>query len=157
MTRNRLLTLLAILCAAEVILLTICLNGEAFSIEVKVIITFAFLSPPFLFVKIKLFIIARRMCKNNTVSPKVTTMVKLKNVSSCLMAVACFVSLTLIPSGIFVVFSFVEEPSSVNTVLSGLWAGTVLSMNSTLNCLIFYWKNKILQTEGLKVLKLLKP
>jgi hypothetical protein len=26
-------------------------------------------------------------------------------------------------------------------------------MNSTFNCLIFFWKNNILRTEGMKVIK----
>jgi hypothetical protein len=29
-------------------------------------------------------------------------------------------------------------------------------MNSTCNCLIFFWKNKILRTEGMKVIKGMK-
>ena len=155
-TRNRLLTLLGILFAVEVVLLTISSSERAFSYEVKVIIFLAIFSPPFLFVNIKLFNIIRRMRKRNMVSPNVTTMVKLNNISSCLLAVACLV-LLLIPSGIYIVFSFVEDLSSVKVVISQTWACTILAMNSTLNCLIFYWKNKILRTEGMKVLKLLKP
>ena len=38
----------------------------------------------------------------------------------------------------------------------GLWARTIASMNSTFNCLIFYWKNKILRTEGMKIIKSIK-
>ena len=37
--------------------------------------------------------------------------------------------------------------------LAGLWAATVSTMNSTFNCLIFYWKNKTLRAEGKKVIK----
>ena len=40
--------------------------------------------------------------------------------------------------------------------LVGLWARTIASMNSTFNCLIFYWKNKILLTEGIKIIKSIK-
>jgi hypothetical protein len=29
-------------------------------------------------------------------------------------------------------------------------------MNSTFNCLIFFWKNKILRTEGMKLIKSMK-
>ena len=33
------------------------------------------------------------------------------------------------------------------------WIVTVVSMNSTFNCLIFFWKNSILRREGMKVIK----
>jgi hypothetical protein len=43
-----------------------------------------------------------------------------------------------------------------NANLAGLWTITTSLMNCTFNCLIFYWKNKVLRNEGLKVLKSLK-
>jgi hypothetical protein len=43
-----------------------------------------------------------------------------------------------------------------NATLAGLWTATISLMNCTFYCLIFYWKNKVLRTEGLKVLKSLK-
>jgi hypothetical protein len=43
-----------------------------------------------------------------------------------------------------------------NASLAGLWAKTISLMNCTFNCLIFYWKNKVLRTEGWKVLNSLK-
>jgi hypothetical protein len=43
-----------------------------------------------------------------------------------------------------------------NANLAAGWAKTISIMNCTFNCLIFYWKDKVLRTEGLKVLKSLK-
>jgi hypothetical protein len=43
-----------------------------------------------------------------------------------------------------------------NATLAAIWAKTIALMNCTFNCLIFYWKNNVLCTEGLKVLKSLK-
>jgi hypothetical protein len=43
-----------------------------------------------------------------------------------------------------------------NATLAGMWARTIMLMNCTFNCLIFYWKNNVLRTEGWKVLKSLK-
>ena len=40
-----------------------------------------------------------------------------------------------------------------NAELVALWARTISSVNGTCNCLIFYWKNKILRTVGMKVIK----
>ena len=155
MTRNRLLTLLATLFTSDAILLAISLGGRAFSYELKVVIFFGILSPPFILVNIKLLNIVKRMRQNNMISSKESTIFKLKNISSCLMAVACLL-LVLIPLGVYIIFSLGEELSSVKVVISQIWAGTMLSMNSTLNCLIFYWKNKILRTESMKVLKSFK-
>jgi hypothetical protein len=43
-----------------------------------------------------------------------------------------------------------------NANVAGFWAITISLMNCTFNCLTFYWKNKVLRTEGLKVLKSMK-
>jgi hypothetical protein len=32
-----------------------------------------------------------------------------------------------------------------------LWSNTFLSINSTFNCLIFFWRNTILRREGMKI------
>ena len=119
--------------AFEVILLVISSSVKAFSYEVKVTIFLTIFSPPFLFVNIKLFNIIRRMCKSNMVSPNVNTMGKLKNISSCLMAIACL-QLLLIPSAISIAFSFVKELSSVKLMIYLIWTCTILAMRSTLNC-----------------------
>jgi hypothetical protein len=41
-------------------------------------------------------------------------------------------------------------------MVSRVWSGTVSTANSTLNCLIFFWKNGVLRREDSKVLKTLK-
>ena len=82
----------------------------------------------------------------------------LKNISSCLLVVACVVVLS-IPTFVYIGLR-INSPETRNTLdnarLAGLWALTISLMNCTLNCLIFYWKNKVLRTKGLKVLKSLK-
>jgi hypothetical protein len=40
--------------------------------------------------------------------------------------------------------------------LSWLWTKTIISMNSTYNCLIFFWKNKILRMEAIRIINMLK-
>jgi hypothetical protein len=37
-----------------------------------------------------------------------------------------------------------------------LWTNTIAAMNATCNCLIFFWKNKILRIEGMKLVKRMK-
>ena len=54
--------------------------------------------------------------------------------------------------------SYAEETLSLDhhVQLIGIWGLTIASMNPTFDCLIFYWKNKVLRTEGLKVIKSFK-
>ena len=54
---------------------------------------------------------------------KALTIVKLKNISTSLLAVACFV-LFSIPVFIFIAIRLVEKPTSTNARLSWLWATT---------------------------------
>ena len=78
----------------------------------------------------------------------------MKNVSSCLLSVACFVMLCIpvfVTLGLRLTMRDALTFDSSQSV--GLWSGTITAMNSTCNCLIFYWKNKILRAEGKKVLK----
>lgn len=44
-----------------------------------------------------------------------------------------------------------ESTASLNNFL--IWTGTFGLMNSTFNCLIFFWKNRTLRNEGIKSLK----
>jgi hypothetical protein len=55
-----------------------------------------------------------------------------------------------------IVFSLVENSTTTNARLSLVWSSSVWAMNSTFNSLIFFWKNKVLRTEGVKILKTLK-
>jgi hypothetical protein len=82
----------------------------------------------------------------------------LKNISSCLLVVACVVVFS-IPMGVYIGLR-INSPETTYTLdnasLAEIWAITVALMNCTFNCLIFYWKNKVLRTVGFKVLKSLK-
>jgi hypothetical protein len=111
-----------------------------------------------LFMNYKMFAIARKSRRNNGISPDMKKTFSLKNISCCLLAVACFLVLS-IPVFVFGglnITSTAKEFTLDNALLAGLWASTTTSMNSTCNCLIFYWKNKILRTEGMKVIKSMK-
>ena len=154
-TKRRLLTLLAFLFLFDTILIVLAFDDWIITFALKAFIFFAVISPPFLFINIKLLMIVRRERRNKAEARKTSTIVKLKNISTCLLAVACFVLLS-ITAYISVIIHFTEKPTSTNRRLSWFWAATVTSMNSTFNCLIFFWKNKILRQEGMKILKLLK-
>ena len=150
-------TLLAILIIVEITLKVMSLN-DFISFEVHGVIIFILLIPPMLFINYKLFLVVRKSRKNKRISPDMKKTFYLKNISSCLLAVACVVLLS-IPLGVTIGLR-VNSPETRNTLnnanLAGLWTITTSLMNCTFNCLIFYWKNKVLRTEGLKVLKSLK-
>ena len=113
-------------------------------------------TPPMLFFNYKLFQVVRKTRRS---SPNMRKTISLRNVSSCLLAVANFVTLT-IPIFVYVGLTIKSKHTTLtldnNVNLTGIWAVTILSMNSTFNGLIFYWKNKVLRNGGLKVLKNMK-
>ena len=153
-TKRKLLTLLAILVVGEISLYLICIKNFVL-VAVFVLIGFIILFLPMIFINYKLFIIARKN-RRRRVSPEKKNTFSWKNISSCLLVVICFVVLCIpvfVYSGLVIArrnyyFDYAH--------LTGLWAKTIASMNSTFNCLIFYWKNKTLRKEGMKVTKSLQ-
>ena len=156
-TKGKLLTLLAILSIMFVTLALISRVYVLISYPVFLLICFSILFGPMLFINYKLFRIARKSRRNNGIAPEMKKTFSLKNISSCLLAVACFGVLN-IPVSVFIGLSITWKSALTldNTYIAALWATTITSMNSTCNCLIFYWKDKILRTEGMKILKKLK-
>jgi uncharacterized membrane protein len=157
-TKGRLLTLLAILLVVQVILKMMSANDFVISDQVYGIIFVILVIPPILFINYKLFLVVRKSRKNKRISPEMKKTFSLKNMSSCLLAVACLVVLS-IPAGVYIGLTINSRKTSNtldNANLARMWSVTIASMNCTFNCLIFYWKNKVLRTEGLKVLKSLQ-
>ena len=163
LTRRKLLILLAMFFTVPIILVIISVNDMVTnSYAVILIVFFVLVFPPFIFFNYKLFRISRKVRhdianrRNDSTSPDVSALhVKLKNISTCLLAVGCLV-LLYIPIFIFIAFNFAEKLTSENTIAANFWANTVANANSTFNCLIFFWKNDVLRKEGVKVLKSLK-
>jgi hypothetical protein len=152
-TKGRLLTLLAILIIVEVILRVISVNDFVISNKWYAAILFSLFILPMLFINYKLFLVVRKSRKNKRISPDMKKTFSLKNISSCLLAVACVVVLS-IPTFVYIRLKINSTESNANLAL--IRTRTIVLMNCTFNCLIFYWKNKMLRTEGLKVLKSLK-
>ena len=153
-TKRKLLTLLATLIVVELSLYLMYTCGSVISYEVVLLIFLIIILTPMLFINYKLFIIARKSRRNNGISPEMKKTFSLKNISSCLLAVACLVLLS-IPIFVYIgLRTNLKDSSTLNNAnIAGLWARTIVPMNSTCNCLIFYWKNKMLRTEAMKVIK----
>ena len=155
-TKRRLLSLLAILLILSTILYVISANDMIISWTYVVIIFLVASSPPLLFFNFKLFKISREVRRKSAISPKKRTTINLKSISTCLLVVACLVVLS---SSVIVYVAFdimSENRQAFNVRLSYTWATSIWNTNCTLNSLVFFWKNKVLRTEGIKILKKFK-
>ena len=156
-TKKRLLTLFAILVIIEATLLAISVNDAVISYQLGILIFIVLVSPPMLFLNYKLLLVLRKNRRGNLrTTAERKKSYSLKNISSCLLAFACHVTLISIPTLVYVVLKMnSNDRTSIldSSNINGYWGLTIASMNSTLNCLIFFWKNKVLRTEGRNVLK----
>ena len=155
-TKKKCLTFFAILVIIQICLALMSLNDFVISFQVHLLIFFVLVSPPMLFFNYKLLVVIRKSRRDRGVSPETKKKFSLKNVSSCLLAVACYVTLS-IPVFVYVGLRINYTQGTLAfdhyVNLIGIWAQTITSMNPTINCIIFYWKNKVLRNEGLKVIK----
>ena len=154
-TRRKLLIFLAVLLIFPFSLFLVSYNSMVISFPVATAIFMVVIIPPFLFLNYKLFKISRRIRLISAVSPEKRVKINLKNISTCLLAIASFM-LCSVPLFVYVALSFVEGTTANSTKLTCVWGGSIYVMNCTFNCLIFFWKNRILRIEGVKVLKMLK-
>ena len=153
-TRRRLLTLLAILLILATVTFAMSTGNLVISSILSDIILTALFLPPFIFVNFKLLVIARKVHRGRAVSPEKGKRKNLKNISTALWVVG-FLILFYIPWSFNIAFNLAGE--SLTTIrFSLIGALTCSTMNCTLNSLIFFWKNKVLRTEGIKILKALK-
>ena len=156
-TKRKLLALLATLIVVEIALYLMSVNDLVISNTLFILIFFIIIFPPMIFMNYKLFVAARKSRRNNRISPEMEKTFSWKNISSCLLATACFVVLSV---SVFVYIglstNFKDSSTLNNGDIAAFWGETIASMNSTFNCLIFYWKDKVLRTEGMKVIKSMK-
>ena len=166
-TKGKLLALFTVLVLIELTSAAMSINDLVISFQVHLLIFFhhliflflyyIFISP-MLFINYKLFTVARKSRRNNEISPEMKKSFSLKKISNCLLVVACL-SVLSIPTFVYtgLTLTSIDTEYILNNVeFVGLWAKTIASMNSTFNCLIFYWKNKTLRAEGMEVIKSIK-
>ena len=157
-TKGKLLTLFTFAVIIEITLGAMSINNSFIPRQVGVFIFFISFIAPMLFFNCKLLIVARKSHRNKKISREIKKSFSFKNVSSCLLVVACLIVLS-IPTFVHIGLRLTSKQTEFtldNAQIAGLWAHTIASMNSTFNCLIFYWKNKTLRTEGMKVIKSMK-
>ena len=93
-----------------------------------------------------------RSSTSNEAQRKRNGKLNFKSFSTCSLAVACFFICT-IPQLVYSTLRLTSEnlEPGRDEWLHNIWASTCLTLNSTFNCLIFFWKNSILRREGMKV------
>ena len=162
LSRRKLLALLAVFSLVPIFLHLISVNDRITSFAVVLAIFVLIVFPPFLFLNYKLFMISRKVRhdlanrRQNTSSPEISTLhVNLRNISFCLLPVGCL-AFVYITAFLYIGFYFAEKSTSENTGMALYLTNTVANANSSLNCLIFFWKNDVLRKEGIKVVKALK-
>ena len=157
-TKGKLFTLFTVLFFISITVMVLSVRNLVIPYQVGHLILGILVIPPMLFINYKLFTVARKNRRNKGISPEMKKSFSLKNISGCLLVVACLLVLS-IPHVIYSVLRLTSkerENTLDNAALAGFWSATTAAMNSTFNCLIFYWKNKILRTEGMKVFKSMK-
>lgn len=96
-----------------------------------------------------IFVINCKMYKTAKTARRVAT----TGISTCILAVACFIVFSA-PLLIYSAIQFAPETlHQDNGKLFSLWASTFACMNSSVNCLLFFWKDRNLRKEGAKVLE----
>ena len=118
----------------------------------------------FMYLNYKILVIAKLKSESKKVSPAFVDLpchkkvkklkLSLKNISTCSLAVACFFICSF-PQIMYSVSRVISKKpyNDSQVVLFNIWSSTFVAMNSTFNCVIFFWRNSILRREGMKVLK----
>ena len=116
----------------------------------------------FIYSNYKVFITAKSKRADERVAPttamdenRKTRILNLKNFSTCSLAVGCFFC-CFCPYIIYAALRLHASRTSFSErqfLLFYLWSKTFnSSVNSTFNCVIFFWRNSILRREGMKIL-----
>ena len=162
-TKWRLIPLLATLMIAPIIQLGLFFFNLKILVNLVVTIVFSILLLSSIYFNYKMCTIARSKRKiEATVNasrdhderrPKL----QFKKFSTCFLAVISY----LICACPNIVFSTLRLTLYKNTpfhelIFYQIWASTFLTMNSTFNCVIFFWRNSILRREGVDIIKSLR-
>ena len=136
--------------------------GNVLLTAVLLLVLFAFI-----FMNYKMLTIAKSKRKHQHVAPadlssprhkkRKKQKEKYKSISTCSLAVGCFF-ICFCPEIIGSAWRFTSKLAwnDRKLVLIKLWSNTFGALNSTLNCLIFFWRNSTLRREGMKTAKCLR-
>ena len=121
----------------------------------------------FMYSNHKMFTIAKLKREDKRVYPAAVILkneqrkkqiLNMKNISTCLLVVGCFF-VCFTPQAIFGLIRLKSETDffEKKTLLFNICSDTFLSLNSTFNSGIFFWRNSILRREGMKLMNTFRP
>ena len=143
----KLLLLLQLLCLVPIVMYSIQQLEKFAYVIIPLLIAIALFLLFFMNCRILLITRRKRRATHCTTKPMPVT----KGKSSCLLVVACFFVCSA-PLVIYKVFIAISGTIHQDFRIFWFWAVTVATMNSSLNCVIFAWRNRILYTEIKKTL-----
>ena len=118
----------------------------------------------FIYSNYKIFIIAKSKRADERVAAttardenRKTQILNLKSISTCSLAVGCFF-FCFCP---YIIYAALRSASRTSFserqfLLFRLWSNAFACLNSTFNCVIFFWRNSILRREGMKIVNALR-
>ena len=104
----------------------------------------------FIYLNYSMLIIAKSKSKVTTSERR---KLNFKNISTCSIAISCFLICALPHILYSILFSTNTLLSEQGVKIFKFCAITFFDINSTLNCLIFFWRNSILRREGMKTIQ----
>ena len=135
-----------------------------FAVDIFTVVSMSLLLFLLIYGNYKMFKIAKSKSEDERVFPITATsgniirqkriLISLKNISTCFLVVGCFFlcSCPFIIYSILLVSTQMSSYDPQELLKLNLWSATFVSINSTLNCLIFFWRNSILRREGVKLI-----
>ena len=155
-------------CTVSVLCLSplIYFNVRIFNISITPLVSLCLLM--FMYSNYKMFTIAKLKREEKRIYPAAASasrngqrkkqILNMKNISTCLLVVGCFF-VCFTPQAILTVMRLTAETALFDKkmVLLRFWTNTFLSLNSTFNSGIFFWRNSILRREGMKLINIFIP
>ncbi len=142
-------------------------NGEKTIPDIIIVVYFLLVLFLIIYGNYRIFAIAKSKRTNVRIAPTTAArstnerrkkrILNLKNISTCSLAVG-FLFVCSCPEIINAALRSASETPFYDqkVLLFSLWSHTFLSINSTFNCLIFFWRNSILRREGTKIINALR-
>lgn len=145
-TKRKLLLLFLILLIVNFFLVALGVHNLLYSLKVYALVFIFLLTIPMLFINFKLFKIMNKHHR-----PNAHTHATRKHLSSLSSTFIMLLLITL-PILIYTMYTGNLGKTAHTVTITELWIRTGMTVNSTLNCLIFFWKNRFLRREAAKVL-----
>ena len=152
-TKNKLGIFLAVLQVYILVGATLSFRSNVIPINFSVTFAIGLLVIVVVLTNYKMYVIAKHR-KNATNAEGKSRRLQFKKCTLCLLAATTFL-LCCVPALIYhglVLANAMSKYSNVSLPFL-FWYRTIIAMNSTFNCTIFFWKNHILRSEGTKLLK----